>query len=434
MKSSIKLLTFLVLVFSGLTPLLDAAWVLETVDATGNVGKYSSMGTDPWGHAHICYFDVTNRTLKYATNKSGSWVTETLDDLLVDFGDCSLAVDSIGGVHISYAYGITGSLKYATNRSGMWVLEDLSSSSSDAGYSNSIAVDQFDHVHIAYMAWSKTAGTYNLIYATNITGSWKHEGVDITQDDAGYDNSIAVDLLGNVHLCYSDYPNKDLIYARRDTAGTWSLEVVEWGGHCPSIEIDSNHYPHIGYAYYSELKHAVKKGVSWTIETVVTTYDVEYPSLDIDSQDKLHISYQDKNHHNLCYATNASGTWTNELVDVKKYTGGHSSLAVDKMDRIHISHYDGADLDLRYATRGDPLPLTCDVTEISESTGGTANFSLNGGAANGGRNYILLGGITGTVPGTPLPGGLVTLPLNMDLFTNIVIGLINTSFSPSPTS
>jgi hypothetical protein len=34
--------------------------------------------------------------------------------------------------------------------------------------------------------------------------------------------------------------------------------------------------------------------------------------------------------------------------------------------------------------------------------------------------------VSGTDPGTPLPGGITTLPLNWDVFTDFVIALINT--------
>ena len=54
------------------------------------------------------------------------------------------------------------------------------------------------------------------------------------------------------------------------------------------------------------------------------------------------------------------------------------------------------------------------------------NFFLDAGDAQAGRTYLLLGGITGTVPGTPLPGGMATLPINWDLFTQIVLSLVNT--------
>ena len=38
----------------------------------------------------------------------------------------------------------------------------------------------------------------------------------------------------------------------------------------------------------------------------------------------------------------------------------------------------------------------------------------------------MLGSITGTSPGTPLPGGQATLPLNWDAFTDLVLTLANT--------
>jgi subtilisin family serine protease len=52
-------------------------------------------------------------------------------------------------------------------------------------------------------------------------------------------------------------------------------------------------------------------------------------------------------------------------------------------------------------------------------------FSLHGGAANANRKYMMLGSVTGSAPGTLLPGGLV-LPINWDLFTNLTIQLTNT--------
>jgi len=70
-------------------------------------------------------------------------------------------------------------------------------------------------------------------------------------------------------------------------------------------------------------------------------------------------------------------------------------------------------------------PLEADAFTLSESSGGTVSFDLDGGTGNAGRSYFLLGGITGTVPGLPLAPG-VTLPLNWDLFTTLVYQLANT--------
>jgi uncharacterized membrane protein len=71
-------------------------------------------------------------------------------------------------------------------------------------------------------------------------------------------------------------------------------------------------------------------------------------------------------------------------------------------------------------------PLKASAVELSAQVGGTVNFSLNAGADNGERNYILLGSVSGTEPGTALPGGLATLPLNWDIFTTLVWNLLNT--------
>lgn len=66
-------------------------------------------------------------------------------------------------------------------------------------------------------------------------------------------------------------------------------------------------------------------------------------------------------------------------------------------------------------------------TDILPEAGGTVNFTLDAGDDNAGRSYLLLGGVTGTVPGTLLPGGKAILPLNWDAFTNIVVTLTNTA-------
>lgn len=73
-------------------------------------------------------------------------------------------------------------------------------------------------------------------------------------------------------------------------------------------------------------------------------------------------------------------------------------------------------------------PLSFNMNSISAGAGGAIRFTLDAGAANAGRTYYILGSVTGTEPGTPLPGGYATLPLNWDIFTDIALSLINTAF------
>jgi hypothetical protein len=68
----------------------------------------------------------------------------------------------------------------------------------------------------------------------------------------------------------------------------------------------------------------------------------------------------------------------------------------------------------------DPLvDLHLGVDSLSASAGGSAPFVVNLGAAAAGHPYILLGGVSGTQPGTDL--GSAILPLNADWFLNSTV-------------
>ncbi|MFH2000040.1 MAG: hypothetical protein ABIK28_10180, partial [Planctomycetota bacterium] len=67
------------------------------------------------------------------------------------------------------------------------------------------------------------------------------------------------------------------------------------------------------------------------------------------------------------------------------------------------------------------------VRTIPMQEGGYINFALTAGPGNANRWYLLIGGVSGILPGTLLPGGMVTLPVNMDAFTSFFLfPLLNT--------
>lgn len=71
--------------------------------------------------------------------------------------------------------------------------------------------------------------------------------------------------------------------------------------------------------------------------------------------------------------------------------------------------------------------LWANRTFESAAVGVDVDLNLDAGDAYAGRNYFVLGSLSGTVPGIPLPGGNV-LPLNWDPFLGIVISAANTPF------
>jgi len=67
-------------------------------------------------------------------------------------------------------------------------------------------------------------------------------------------------------------------------------------------------------------------------------------------------------------------------------------------------------------------PLEADAFSVPE-TGGIINFSLK--ADKGNCDYLIVGGVSGTAPGTPLPGNHANLRVNWDWFSDLEMTLLD---------
>jgi hypothetical protein len=76
------------------------------------------------------------------------------------------------------------------------------------------------------------------------------------------------------------------------------------------------------------------------------------------------------------------------------------------------------------------LNFFTDIHEISVATGDVITFNINIGPNYGGGDYIVLGGVSGTVPGTYLGNG-VHMDLNWDVFTNFTVNHANSVILPN---
>ena len=74
----------------------------------------------------------------------------------------------------------------------------------------------------------------------------------------------------------------------------------------------------------------------------------------------------------------------------------------------------------------DAPALTATPDQLSLAAGGTQTFTLSAGAAKAVQPYLLVGTLSGTMPGLPLDG--MTLPINVDVYT--VISIMNANVPP----
>lgn len=75
-----------------------------------------------------------------------------------------------------------------------------------------------------------------------------------------------------------------------------------------------------------------------------------------------------------------------------------------------------------------PGALTTSISTLSRTTHNTVTFYLDSGSRYAGRDYLLLGTMSGTSPGTFDPATGLTLPLNWDPFTGFVYMYANSQW------
>jgi hypothetical protein len=127
---------------------------------------------------------------------------------------------------------------------------------------------------------------------------WLPTTVENTPNDAGEFSSIAIDPLGRTWMAYTDRTEGALKVARR-IGGGWRIDVVDTDnqtGWYPSLAIGSDGVPHVIYTDGTRVvvRHAwLTAGGTWQKEDVAQATCTLPTSLALDSQNRLHVAFQD---------------------------------------------------------------------------------------------------------------------------------------------
>lgn len=321
---------------------------------------------------------------------------------------------------------------------------------------------QFYSGYYVYVTYAKLAADYYPVMFSrstdlgtsfttpkNITGGAENS-LWVTRPDIDYGQSglfVAFEKLG---WNGSSWENQPWVVESNDYGSTFpigaQLAASSNPGTHPTVAVAPNDdYIVVAYNknYGSDMDvncaYSTDNGDSWNTEiSLPWSYDNEFDA-DIcvsHGNDRFHAAYfQDFNNIRYVHTSYSSlnswdpGTFINDVEKVSN-TWPRPSICVDLTksadDEACVAWTDYRNAGLgAYFDRADDPSLTADKSEIPVSTGGTVNFTLNAGASNGGRNYLLLGSVSGVTPGTALPGGYAVLPLNWDAFTDLVLEMIN---------
>lgn len=247
---------------------INNQWKKELIDYSPNdlndgLEYTGGFVLDSYGRPHVAYsacrwFESEfwwYGVLLYAT-KYSSWTIETIDNAYENDNPISMpsayvdiGVDKYNNVHIVYfAENLNNNfMKYIKKEESTWTAPDIVAyNTGDA----SIAVDSLGQPHIAAIE------NYNwLVYYKKSGEGWKKERVDHEEGSEKYLSNprIALDSNNNPYIVYSFYSRWDgLAYLRcAIKKGSWNIEIPipieidNWYGEEPRIEIDKYNVPHI---------------------------------------------------------------------------------------------------------------------------------------------------------------------------------------------
>ena len=334
-----------------------------SIDYPDDVGYHPSLAIDSNDHLHVTYVDNTNGNLEYMTHDGSSWSTPISPDNsgnMYRFSDSSLAIDSNDHLHVTYLDYTNGNLEYMTHDGSSWSTPVSLDSTDDVGRYSSLAIDSNNNLHVTYY----DATNSDLEYMTYDGSSWS---VPISLDSrsyVGYQSSLAIDSNDNLHVTYRDIPNASLEYMIYD-GFLWSTPISldsnsgsdDYIG-APSLAIDSDDRLHVTY-YDDEtasLEYMTYDGSSWSIPYTLNSQCRGLDSsLAIDSNNHLHVTYHcDIGRNTLEYISYNDSSWsTRASIDnsAHRNTGYHPSLAIDSNDNLHIAYLvQGNADDLSYLT------------------------------------------------------------------------------------
>lgn len=322
-----------------------AGWIPETIPLPALYFSAAdfALAIDSAGQAHVHVSrlgTIANPVIDndYATNAGGAWSAVHVADASDLAAD--LALDSGDGVHVTYT--MTAG-RHVVLVGGAWVEDNFDS---HAACYTSLALDAQDRPHVLYVQQQFTPVQTGLVkYASRASGAWVSEVVDTTLLGCYQEGSklaLALDGTSQAHALYLAGPTEIGLRYATNATGTWVSESVtsNWI-RCLALALDAGGTPHALWTDDSNnLLHAVRQGAgNWPAESL-DSYCFG-PSLAIEPDGDLHVSYLQYALDQLRYAKRSAGLW--EVLPVAAASWSPSALALDAQGHVHIAYFDGAD-------------------------------------------------------------------------------------------
>ena len=349
---------------------LTGSSISSTISPTsGNIAGGDQITITGSGFSNLAYHNLTEDGLSH------TWSTSVVDYIQGGYGDQAIATTSNGDIHIVYWNYDTHELKHAIHDGTSWTRTVIQAAGGSFDYRDvEMVVDSNDNLHVSHWATGDYL-TYRYYDGTTWATLYSTGGAD------SYGTGIAVDSQNRAHIVFSspDYVCGGLMLAY-DDGTTWNKITLDGStdliGCYPSIDIDSNDVVHVAYRDHrnSRFNYITNESGTWDkYQHSNTNTPGYYTQTKVKSDGDIFIIQ--KNSQGLRYAEGYPGTaWSQGGITAD--SNDDTSLFLDGLDRPHILHWKSSSDDLMYSTRS--------------SSGTWSTATVDGGPDDVGRSNALV--------------------------------------------
>lgn len=334
-----------------------ARWDLEVIDPNTSSGVPALL-MDQTGAPHTAY--TSGSEIRYAEKTTGNWMQYLVSSA---GGESSIAIDDAGDLHLAWDYynGSTFDLMYATNASGSWNAVALETTPGWHG-TPIILVDGNSTLHIISLG---DDGQPAIIHWENTGTGWTTETA-VNQSYFEAFISATVDASGYCHVVYCPTMGTHLMYHTWEDGTGWNSEIVDNQESLMfEITTDESNFPHILYADESanEQAYIYKTSSGWTRESISTSFGQYRAALLLDTSNHPHAAWYSQFDNAIKYAVNRGTGWvTEDAVTGLMGTQG-VAMALDFNLDPRITYNDNTATDQMYAVYSeDTVPASSTVS------------------------------------------------------------------------
>lgn len=247
---------------------------------------------------------------------------------------------------------------------GGTTITNISDNSGDSS-SPRLVVDRDNGLHLVWFDLS--TGTNQIMYVEKTTDSVWTKPLNLSNSLSNSRSpKVVVNSQGTTHVTWHEYADGKfrIFYSQKPKGGTWSepynVTSRREASTYPGLAVDNQGTVHLVWEedtlkedtelYYTDIYYASRNPDGTWSEAVSVSHndgDSAYPSIAVDSQDNLHVVWEDNTLgiHQIFYATQPKGGTWSEPVNISNTTVDSEDpiypvMVMDSRDTIHVAWHD----------------------------------------------------------------------------------------------